>query len=159
MNGMLTLTHLNKPGRLTRLTLLVALVVFLAVAALASVFQSKAPTNQDQASVEAAIEDLYGIRVSMLAVTAGGGVVDFRFQITDPEKANFYMHGDYEDLPVLIEEESGTRINPREHTHHADYEFGRTYYTIYRNPGGVVKTGSSVTVIMGDLRLSNIIVR
>jgi hypothetical protein len=159
MNGILSRTQLNKPGRLTRITLLVSLVIFLAVAAMSSVFQSPTTNEQDRASAEAAIEDQYGIHITMLAVTAGGGVVDFRFQVTDPEKANFYMHGDYEDLPVLIEEESGTLIKPREHTHHADYEFGRTYYQIYRNPGGVVKTGSSVTAILGDLRLSNIIVR
>jgi hypothetical protein len=159
MNGILSRTQLNKPGRLTRIILLVSFIVFLAVAAMSSVFQSEKAIERDRASVEAAIEDQYGIHISMLAVTAGGGVVDFRFQITDPEKANFYMHGDYEDLPVLIEEDSGTLIKPREHTHHADYEFGRTYYTIYRNPGGVVKTGSSVTVLLGDLRLSNVIVQ
>lgn len=159
MNGILSRTQLSKPGHLTRLTLLIALIVFLVAAILSSVFQAKQPIVQDQASVEAAIEDLYGIHITMLAVTAGGGVVDFRFQITDPEKANFYMHGPYEDLPVLIVEDSGTRIDPRPHTHHADYEFGRTFYQIYRNPGGVVKRGSSVTILLGDLRLSNVIVR
>lgn len=158
MNGILSRTQLNKPGRLTRLTLLVSLVVFLTAAAMSSVFQSKTPV-QDRASVEAAIEDQYGIHVTMLALTAGGGVVDFRFQITDPEKAEFYMHGDYEDLPVLLVEDNGTLIKPREHTHNTGYEFGRTYYTIYNNPGGVVKTGTSVTIIIGDLHLSNVIVR
>lgn len=158
MNGLLSRTQLSKPGRLTRLTVLASLVVFLIAAAMSSIFQSKTVV-QDQASVEAAIEDQYGIHITMLALTAGGGVVDFRFQITDPEKADFYMHGEYEDLPMLLVEDSGTLIKPREHTHHVNYEFGRSYYTIYRNPGGVVKTGTSVTVIMGDLRLSNVIVR
>jgi hypothetical protein len=158
MNGILTRTQLNKPGRLTRVILLVSLVVFLAAAAITAIYQPKAPVL-DQTSMEAAIEEQYGIRVTMLAMTAGGGVVDFRFQITDPEKANFYMHGPYEDLPVLIVEDSGARIDPRPHTHTADYEFGRSYYEIYRNPGGVVKTGSSITIIMGDLRLTNVIVR
>lgn len=159
MNGILSLTELRKPGRLTRLILLVSLIVFLIAAAMSSVFDSPKRINPDRASAEAAIEDMYGIHITMLAVTAGGGVVDFRFQVTDPEKANFYMHGDFEDLPVLLVEDSGTLIKPREHTHHVDYEFGRTYYTIYRNPGGVVKTGSSITVILGDLSLSNMIVR
>lgn len=159
MNGNLSLTELSKPGRLTRIILLASLMIFLTAAAISSVFDSPKRISQDQATVEAAIEDMYGIHITMLAVTAGGGVVDFRFQVTDPEKANFYMHGDFEELPVLLVEDSGTLIKPREHTHHVDYEFGRTYYTIYRNPGGVVKTGSSVTVILGDLSLSNIIVR
>lgn len=160
MNGILSRTQLSQPGRLTRLTLLVSLVLFLGAFILVSIKQADTKAAaQNQASAEAAIEDRYGIHITMLAVTAGGGVIDFRFQITDPEKANFYMHGDYEDLPMLIEEDSGTLIKPREHTHHADYEFGRSYYTIYRNPGGVVQTGSSVTIILGDLHLSNFIVQ
>ena len=159
MIGILSRTQLSQPGRLTRVLLVISLLVFLTVAALSSNFQPEAVIVPDQASVEAAIEDQYGIRISMLAVTAGGGVVDFRFQVVDPEKANFYMHGPFEDLPVLLVEDSGTLIKPREHTHHVNYEFGRTYYTIYRNPGGVVKAGSSITIILGDLRLSNVIVR
>jgi len=160
MNGILTRTQLNQPGRLTRYTLLVSLVLILASVVLVSVFKSRTvPLNQDQASIEAAIEDLYGIHITMLAMTAGGGVVDFRFLITDPDKANNYMHGPNSELPVLIVENSGTRIDPRPHTHHVNYEFGRTYYTLYRNPGGVVETGTRVTIILGDLRLSHIVVR
>ncbi len=158
MNHTLTQTKLSQPGRLIRLTLLVLLVLILAVVVLVSVNHFKTGSIS-QASVEAAIEDRYGIHITMLAVTAGGGVVDFRFQITDPEKANNYMHGPYSELPVLVVEKNGTRIDPRPHTHHVDYEFGRTYYTLYRNPGGVVEEGTRVTAVLGDLRLSNIVVR
>ncbi|MBP7041801.1 MAG: hypothetical protein KBE23_03615 [Chloroflexi bacterium] len=157
MNGILTRSHLSRPGRLTRITLLLSLVLLLAAWFLMP--KPAPPVVQDQTSVEAAIEDLYGIHITMLALTAGGGVVDFRFQVVDPEKATNYMHGLYEDLPVLIVQENGTRIDPRPHTHHVDYEFGRTYYHFYRNPGGVVEQGTRVTVLLGDLSLKNIVVR
>lgn len=158
MNSILTRTELNRAGRLTRLTLLVVLALFLTAGVLVLVNQARTtPVNQD--GVEAAIEDRYGIRITMLAVTAGGGVVDFRFRVIDPEKANNYMHGPYNALPVLIVEKDGTRIEPRPHTHHVDYQFGRTYYTLYRNPGGAVESGTSVTVVLGDLLLNNVVVR
>lgn len=158
MNGILTRTELKQPGRLTRLTLLASLALILAAVVLVFVIQARTtPVSQD--SIQAAIEDRYGIHITMLAVTAGGGAVDFRFQITDPEKANNYMHGPFSELPFLIVEKSGTRIDPRPHTHHVDYEFGRSYYTLYRNPGGVIEAGTRVTAVLGDLRLRNIVIR
>jgi hypothetical protein len=159
MNGSLTQTQFHRSNRLIRLTiLLLSLVVMVLAVFLEPLLQSRpAPVSQDK--VIAAIEDQYGIRITMLAMTAGGGVLDFRFQVVDPEKATNYMQGDYEDLPYLIVEDSGTRINPRPHTHHVGYDFGRTYYHFYRNPQGVVKTGSEVAIVLGDLRLNHIIVR
>ncbi len=160
MNGILTRTQLNQPGRLTRLTLLVVLALVIATVALVSVIQGgTASKTQDRAGIEAAIEDRYGIHITMLAMTAGGGVVDFRFQVTDPDKANNYMHGPTDELPYFIVENNGTRIDPRPHTHHVDYEFGRMYYTLYRNPGGVVETGTRLTIVVGDLRLKHIVVQ
>ena len=158
MNRPLAQTRLSQPGRLIRLTLLVSLILLLATIVLVTANQFiNIPDNQ--AAVEAAIEDRYGIHVTMVAVTAGGGVVDFRFQVVDPEKANIYMHGPTSELPILIVGKSGTRIDPRPHTHHVNYEFGRTYYTIYRNPRGVVEPGSQISVQIGDLLLRNIEVR
>lgn len=160
MNGITIQTQLNRPGRLTRLTLLLSLAFLLGSLFLFSLFRPPSTSAvPDRIAVETAIEERYGIHITMLAITAGGGVVDFRFQVVDPEKATNYMQGPYEELPVLIVEENGTRIDPRPHTHHINYEFGRTYYHIYRNPGGVVERGTSVTVVLGDLRLNNIIVR
>ncbi|MCB8983254.1 MAG: hypothetical protein H6659_05500 [Ardenticatenaceae bacterium] len=160
MNGIFIQKKLSQPGRLTRVILLAAGGLFIAVWFLVSAYQTGISARfPDRASVETAIEDQYGIHISMIAVTAGGGVIDFRFQVTDADKATDYMHGAYEDLPVLIVEDTGTWITPRPHTHHVNYEYGRTYYHIYRNPGGAVKPGAFVTVVLGDLRLQHVVVR
>ena len=159
MNEILTRTRFKSPSTLMRLMIVfVLLLLVLGVLFWELFIQSQtASINQDE--VIAAIEDQYGIHITMVAVTAGGGVVDFRFQVVDPEKANNYMHGEFNDLPVLFVENDGTRIEPREHTHHVNYEFGRTYYTIYRNPGGAVERGSRITAVLGDLQLKHIVVR
>lgn len=106
-------------------------------------------TGQDDT---AAIEEQYGIRVKRIAVLAGGGAVEFRFLIVDPEKANKYMH-DSEYLPTLITEDSGTHIEAPQRTHrNMVYKFGTGYHILYRNPGGAVKSGTPVTLVFNDLQ-------
>lgn len=113
-------------------------------------------SNQDDAID--AIEERYGIRITMLAVTAGGGAVDFRFQVVDPDKASVYLHGT-EDLPVLIVEGSGARIEAPNHAHTTAYQYGIVYYMLYGNPRSVIRPGTKVTAVLGDLRLRHIVVR
>lgn len=106
-------------------------------------------TGQDDT---AAIEEQYGIRVKRIAVLAGGGVVEFRFLIVDPEKANKYMH-DSDYLPTLITEDNGARIEAPQRTHrNMVYKFGVGYHILYRNPGGAVKSGTPVTLVFNDLQ-------
>lgn len=112
--------------------------------------------NQD--NVIRAIEERYGLRITMLGVTAGGGAVDFRFQVVDPDKASVYLHGT-EDLPFLIVEGSGARIEAPNHQHTTTYQYGIVYYMLYGNPRGVVQPGTRVTVVLGDLRLKHIVAR
>ncbi|MCB9445210.1 MAG: hypothetical protein H6669_13355 [Ardenticatenaceae bacterium] len=155
MDGILTRTQPNRPRHLIRWTLLTALALVLSGAFWVPYIQSII-TPYDEDAVIAAIEDQYGVHVSMIAVTMGGGAVDFRFQIVDPDKATNFCY-DYENLPVLIVESNGQQIKPREHTHHVNYEFGRTYYQLYRNPGGIVKSGTRMTVQIGDLELKHVV--
>jgi len=156
MNGILTRNQLNQPGHLIRWTLLASLLLVLSVVFIVPfIHPAAAPLSQED--VMAAIEDQYGVRISMIAVTMGGGAVDFRFQVVDPDKATNFCY-DYENLPVLFVEDTGARIDPRQHTHHVNYQFGRTYYQLYRNPGGIVKQGTRLTVVIGDLRLEHFVV-
>jgi hypothetical protein len=160
MNGILSQKQLNQPGRLTQLILLFSMILIGVILFL--FWNNQPPVNPlDPApvNIESEIEAIYGIHITRLAMTAGGGVVDFRFQVVDPEKATAYMHGDYSDLPVLVVEKDGTRIDPQPHTHHSKYELGRSYYHLYRNPGGIVKVGTKLSIILGKLRLDDVIVQ
>lgn len=111
-------------------------------------------TNQDD--VVRAIEERYGIHITMLGVTAGGGAVDFRYRVVDPDKASVYLHGTT-DLPVLISESNGARIEAPTHMHSTAFQYGVVYYTLYGNPRGVIQPGSKVTVMLGDLRLKHVV--
>jgi hypothetical protein len=37
-------------------------------------------------------------------------------------------------------------------------EAGRIYFALFGNPGGLVKHGSKVTLVVGDLRISDLVV-
>lgn len=100
----------------------------------------------------AAIEEKYGIRIKRIAVLAGGGAVEFRFLIVDPEKANEFMH-EPEYMPTLIAEDSGRQIPAPQGTHrNMVYKFGVGYHIMYSNPGGTLKSGTPVTVAFEDFQ-------
>ena len=103
------------------------------------------------------IEATYGIRPVLVALTDATGLVDFRFQVLDVDKAGV-MHGSFDTLPHFITP-SGKEIRlSRIPTHH-NFLVGRTYYMLFANANSAVKPGDKVTLVMGDLRLENIPVR
>ncbi len=58
------------------------------------------------------LEDRFGIQMTLVAVTAGGGLIDIRFRATDAAKAADLFNA--ENLPVVIAPDSGVTIKPPE---------------------------------------------
>lgn len=106
-----------------------------------------------------AIEDRYGVRISMVGATADGGLVDFRFVVVDPDKA-LAMLQDESKLPVMVAEDSGTLVNSAALmiAKHA-LNPGATYFLLYRNTQGALKHGTPITVKFGDLKLEHVMVQ
>ena len=63
--------------------------------------------------------------------------------------------------PMLIDERSGAVINEllMGHIHSYAPRAGLTYYLIFVNKGNLVRSGSRVTVRLGDARLAHVVVR
>lgn len=101
-----------------------------------------------QAAAMLAIQDEWGIKVTRIVPTADGGLVDLRYQVTDPDKALF-LYDDINNFPKLIAEDSGTEIALTWLPHQHDLEFGQTYFIIYRNVDNAIKPGGLVTVVVG----------
>ena len=104
------------------------------------------------------LEDRFGIRVTLIAVTAGGGIIDFRYKILDKKKAGFLL-GD--GMPTLIGEETGIAVAPPAHVmkHNAQMENGANYFMFYPNTRNAVKPGDRVSVVIGSIRLDPVIVQ
>ncbi|MFB0535361.1 MAG: hypothetical protein ACETWR_10290 [Anaerolineae bacterium] len=105
--------------------------------------------------INPALEEKYGIRFTFLAVTADGGLLDLRYRVLDVGKAKNFGHYT-ETTPMLIAEDSGRTVQTTAmgmHNHRV--EAGYTYHILYRNTANAIKSGSKVTVAIGDLKLEH----
>ncbi|KAA3661527.1 MAG: hypothetical protein DWQ04_16200 [Chloroflexi bacterium] len=141
--------------RFIRIALPVILLLIIGAAMLASPLTSTKQLEKELATSEL-IEELYGIRIKWIAVVADGGGLDFRWIVVNPDKANEFLH-DPDYRPVLVPEGSGVRIQPPQMSHNMVFYGGIAYHTLYSNPGGVVTSGTPVTVEFGEYRLDPII--
>ncbi len=102
----------------------------------------------------------YGIDVKLVAVSAGGGLIDFRYQVVDPDRANPIIH-DSALLPKLVNEETGATLVLTKLPHHqgVDLQLGGTYFFLFANASNALEPGSSVTLIIGDARMEHLVVQ
>lgn len=101
----------------------------------------------------------YGIDVNLIGVTAAGGLIEFRYQVVDPDKADTMIH-DPALLPTLVIEDTGeTLVIGTPHHHVNELELGGTYFFLLANAHNAVHDGSLVTLVMGDSRLEHYRVR
>ena len=100
-----------------------------------------------------------GVRITRVAVTGGGGLLDLRFQVLDPNLANS-VH-DAATPPAVVEERTGLVVRDllMNHAHTGKYTAGETYYLVFENPGNWVRRGSSVTVLLGGAQVEHVTVR
>jgi hypothetical protein len=95
-----------------------------------------------------------GVRISHVAVTGAGGLVDLRFQVLDSSRAASV----HSTPPLLVDERTGVLVNKlfMDHKHKGQLKAGQSYYLIFNNPGNLVERGSRVTVQLGAARVAHI---
>ena len=99
-----------------------------------------------------------GVRITRVAVTGAGGLVDLRFQVVDPDRAHT-LHGPGTP-PALVDERTGLVLSHllMNHSHSGDYRPAVTYYLVFENTGNWVKRGGKVTVLLGDAQVEHVVV-
>ena len=99
----------------------------------------------------------YGIRLTLVGVTASGGLVDLRFRITDAAKAK-KLFTKPSVVPAVIQERTGTVIQAHA-SHHNQVvpKTGGSYFILMGNAGGVVQRGVPVTVVFNTVRVEHIV--
>ncbi len=99
----------------------------------------------------------HGVDFNLVAVTAAGGLIQLRMQVTDPDKANEVMHGDAETRPIIVAEDSGATLQMSAPPHHRDeLDLGSQYFFLLANAGNALHPGSEVTLIVGDSRIEHV---
>jgi hypothetical protein len=103
------------------------------------------------------LEERYGIRPTLIGVTAAGGMVDFRFKVLDAEKARI-LTKDHSLMPVLTVQNSGTRLAlPGNGMHSMTFYNDKVYYILFGNPKGEIKPGTLIEVAFGDMQVGPIL--
>lgn len=109
-----------------------------------------------------AIEARWGVRPMAVRLTAAGHFIDFRFKVTDPEKAREAL--DRSHKAYLVEVESGavmpvpmTKLGPLRGSAVMPKE-GRQYVIIFENVQGRIQPGDRVSVVIGDFMASDLTV-
>ncbi|GIK73129.1 MAG: hypothetical protein BroJett021_21170 [Chloroflexota bacterium] len=98
-------------------------------------------------------EKEFGVRIRLLGVTAGGGLIDFRYRVVDLAKA-LPLLGTHETMPVLVDKASKAELRaPETMMHHDALKQDRTYFMHYPNAGNSIRPGAQVAIVMGDIRV------
>ena len=106
------------------------------------------------------LEEKYGLRVNLLAVTAAGGMVDLRLKFMDGEKAKTLLQ-DKKNFPALRVAGNPLTLSVDEETKSQEMKFDNNggLFLLFSNSGNAVKPGSAVKVVFGDIELEPVVVR
>ncbi len=109
-----------------------------------------------------ALEEKWGIQIQTTRMSAAGFIIDFRYRVIDSEKAAPLFNR--QTKPYLIDQASGKKLavpNPPKigplRTSNKP-QANRIYFILFSNPGGFVKSGNRVTVVIGDFKADNLVV-
>ncbi len=104
----------------------------------------------------------WGVDVVGVHPISSGQMLRFSYRILDPVKAKALQEKTVK--PYLTDEVTGTRLavpaleNVGELRQTAAPEVGRTYFMIFGNPGGLVKPGARVGIVIGSFHAEGLIV-
>lgn len=146
------------------LAVMAAAALYLAGCSALPVNKGAAPAPLAAAAQGRSIEQDWGVKIEGMRLTAGGYMLDFRYRITDPDKAAPIL--DPAKKPHLIDQATGamfivpapSKVGSLRPTANGSPIEGRTYFVIFSNPGMFVKAGNKVTVEIGDFRAENLVV-
>ncbi|HBI15365.1 MAG TPA: hypothetical protein DDY20_07610 [Desulfobulbaceae bacterium] len=122
-----------------------------------------AAVDSDTKRTETERAEQWGIEITSLHMSAGGHMVDLRYRVLDAEKAEPLFAPD--NKPYLIDEASQkvlsvpqtAKVGPLRTS--GDVKENRIYWMFFGNIPGLVKSGSRVTVVIGDFRAEHLIVQ
>jgi hypothetical protein len=102
----------------------------------------------------AAIQQKYGVRFTMVGLTASGGLLDVRFIAVDADKVEQLGH--HGTRMKLVAERSGKTLDSEQMTpHFGKIHVGSQYFALMRNDSDALHQGDLVTIKVGKLALQH----
>lgn len=142
---------------------LIAFAALISLMHISFVHAEDLPSENLETLTTGTIEDLYGIRILGVRLSAAGYMLDFRYRVLDPEKAKTLFKGN--NQTYLIDHATGSKlivpsppkVGPLRSSR--QYLADRNYFMFFANPGRLVKSGGTVTIVVGDVKFENLIVQ
>jgi hypothetical protein len=151
-----TKTSMQPMLRYSLSAILIMAFIAVPVMAGASAPQKHAPTPDPLA-------EKWGIDITGIHMSAHNYMVDFRYRVLDAKKAKALF--DRKTKPYLIDQTSGkvlavpntAKLGPLRNSNQP--REGKIYWMFFGNRGGLVNTGSKVTVVIGDFRAEDLVIQ
>jgi len=150
----------NHRGMLTVPVVALCLAVFALCPGCASVPGERLAKPASQVD-EAGIVEKMGIKPVAIRLTAAGTMIDFRFNVIDSRKSLPMFNKQIKTF--LVEQASGekfavpadSKLGALRSSSREPAE-GKEYFIFFANPGGHLKRGSKVAVVVGDMKIENL---
>ena len=125
----------------------------------AEVRLASAPVRSTTVSA-AAFERIHGIRITQVAVTGGGGLVDLRFTVVDPAKARPLLQ-DHARTPRLVVEGGKAELQAPAHgaMRNVRLQKDAACFLLYPNARNAIHPGTRVAVAFGTVTVEPVVAR
>ena len=115
------------------------------------------PARVSESQVVSADEFLSvaGAEIMFITETAGGGMLDIRYRVIDPDKALVFHD---ENLPIALYQDGGVYLERPFHEHSHDVELtpAAIYNELIVNTGSAFHSGDVVSLLVGPYRLDDV---
>lgn len=144
-----TVKNMNRPGLYP---IFFVVLLLIAIGSIAAGLEGSRPVPAPFVKIsQDELEEKYGLRMDLVAVTAAGGFVDVRIRMVDAEKAKALL-SEKNNFPALSVGRKTLLQAPGEiKSQEIRYENSGTLFIMYANSGGAVRPGTPVTVRFGDI--------
>jgi hypothetical protein len=114
----------------------------------------------------ASLTTQWGIQVEGLRLSAAGSMLDFRYRVLDVTKAAPLLDG--KTQVFLFDETHGAKLGVpntpklgrlRQTSRNNNIMTDRTYFIMFGNPGKALQSGDKVTLLLGQTKISDLIVQ
>ncbi len=103
----------------------------------------------------AELEEKYGVRISLVATSMMGSIVDVRIKVIDSEKAQALL----QNQTALLVGQEALILAPHMHSHAAPRLKDGRIFAVFFPTQNLIRTGSEVSLVFGSVRVEPVLVR
>jgi hypothetical protein len=107
------------------------------------------------------LEDKWGVKIVAARLSAADIMIDVRYQIVDPEKAKPLFARKIK--PYAIIEKTGAKVGVPQASKVGSLrqrpetvEKDKIYFVFFSNPGRSLKSGDTISVVIGDFKVEHV---